>query len=71
MLSMAGQMAWEKRYLPRLHPPCVVDRLCGYNTEIKVPELSLCFIEIGTLAHTGVLVRTGLRWGSSPREGFR
>ena len=32
-------MAWEERYLPRLHPPCVVDRLCGYNTEIKVPCL--------------------------------
>ena len=29
-------MAWEERYLPRLHPPCVVDRLCGYLTEIKV-----------------------------------
>ena len=29
-------IAWEERYLPRLHPPCVVDRLCGYTTEIKV-----------------------------------
>ena len=24
-------IAWEERYLPRLHPPCVVDRLCGYS----------------------------------------
>ena len=30
-------IAWEGRYLPRLHPPCVVDRLCGYSTKIKVP----------------------------------
>ena len=28
-------IAWEERYLPWLHPPCV-DRLCGYLTEIKV-----------------------------------
>ena len=28
---------WDERYLPRLHPPCVVDQLCGYTTEIKVP----------------------------------
>ena len=34
-------IAWEERYLPRLHPPCVVDRLCGYTTEIKVPALVL------------------------------
>ena len=27
---------WEERYLPLLHPPCVVDRLCGYSTKIKV-----------------------------------
>ena len=27
-------MAWEERYLPRLYPPCVVDRLYGYTTEI-------------------------------------
>ena len=31
-------IAWEERYLPWLHPPCVVDRLCGYTTEIKVPR---------------------------------
>ena len=30
-------MAWNERYLPRLYPPCVVDRLYGYTTEIKVP----------------------------------
>ena len=29
-------IAWEERYLPRLHPPCVVDRLCGSSTRIKV-----------------------------------
>ena len=29
-------IAWEERYLPRLHPPCVVDRLCGYSMKIKV-----------------------------------
>ena len=34
-------IAWEERYLPRLHPPCVVDRLCGYVTEIKVPGFVL------------------------------
>ena len=31
-------ITWEE---PRLHPPCVVDRLCGYTTEIKVPGLVL------------------------------
>ena len=25
-------ITWEERYLPCLHPPCVVDRLCGYRT---------------------------------------
>ena len=34
-------MAWEERYLPWLYPPCVVDRLCGYMTEIKVPGFVL------------------------------
>ena len=34
-------IAWEERYLPRLHPPCVVDRLCGYITRIKVPGFVL------------------------------
>ena len=28
---------WEERYLPRLHPHCVVDRFFGYITRIKVP----------------------------------
>ena len=31
----------DERYLPRLHPPGVVDRLCGYTTEIKVPGFAL------------------------------
>ena len=31
-------ITWEERYLPRLHPPCVVDRWCGYRTwQIKGP----------------------------------
>ena len=34
-------IAWEEQYLPWLHPPCVVDRLCGYTTEIKVLGLVL------------------------------
>ena len=34
-------IAWEERYLPRLHPPCVVDRLGGYSTKIKVPGFVL------------------------------
>ena len=34
-------IAWEERYLPLLRPPCVVDRLCGYTTEIKVPGFVL------------------------------
>ena len=37
-------IAWEERYLPRLHPPCVVDRLCGYTTEIKVPAFVLMLL---------------------------
>ena len=32
---------WELRYLPRIFPPCVVDRLGCYLTEIKVPGLGL------------------------------
>ena len=34
-------IAWEKRCLPRLHPPCVVDRLFDYSTKIKVPGFVL------------------------------
>ena len=34
-------IAWEERYLPRLHPPCVVDRLRGYMMEIKIPGFVL------------------------------
>ena len=29
-------MAWREQYLPRLYPPCVVDRLHDVTTEIKV-----------------------------------
>ena len=32
---------WEQRYLPQIYPPCVVDRLGGYLTEIKEPGLVL------------------------------
>ena len=60
-------MAWEERYLP-LYPPCVVDRLCGYATDIKVAKFILIS---GTIAPGGVLVCAVLRWGSFPREGFR
>ena len=31
---------WELWYLPRMFPPCVVDRLADYLTEIKVPAWS-------------------------------
>ena len=34
-------IGWEQRYLPRIYPPCVVDRLGGCLTEIKVPGLVL------------------------------
>ena len=31
-------ITWEGGYLPRLRPPCDVDRLCGYKTwQIKAP----------------------------------
>ena len=36
---------WELRYLPRIYPSCVVDRLGGYLTEIKVPGLGLVLSE--------------------------
>ena len=36
-----GTIARDEQYLPRLHPPCVVDRLCGYKTKIKVPGIVL------------------------------
>ena len=32
---------WELQYLPRINPPCVVHRLGGYLTEIKVPGFGL------------------------------
>ena len=35
-------MAWEERYLPWLYPPCVVDRLCGYMTEINSTRRCAC-----------------------------
>ena len=56
-------IAWKERYLPRLHPPCVVDRLCGYSIEIKVPGFVLMLNRDRTLAPGGVLVRAGLRTG--------
>ena len=35
-------ITWEERYLPSLHPPCVVDRVCGYRTlQIKVPVFDI------------------------------
>ena len=29
---------WELRYLPRIYPPCVVDRLGGYLTELQLHD---------------------------------
>ena len=37
-------ITWEERYVPRLHPPCVVDRLCGHSTKIKVPVF-VCMLD--------------------------
>ena len=34
-------ITWKECDLPRLYPPCVVDRLCGYSTKIKVPVFVL------------------------------
>ena len=34
-------ITWEERYLPRLHPPCVVDRLCGYRTCVLLAGFGL------------------------------
>ena len=34
-------MAWTDSYLPRLYPPCVVNRVHGVTTKIKVPDVSL------------------------------
>ena len=36
---------WELRYLTRIYPPCVVDRLGGSLTEIRVPRLGLVLSE--------------------------
>ena len=44
---------WELRYLPRLYPPCVVDRVTDYLTEIKVPGWS--FVLSGDM-------NNGARW---------
>ena len=64
------KIAWEELYLPRLHPPCVVDRLCGYMTKIKVPGFVLMLNRDRNIRFGGVLVYAGLHWGS-PREGLR
>ena len=37
--------SWELWYLPRIYQPCVVNRLGGYLTEIKVPGLGLVLSE--------------------------
>ena len=36
---------WELQYLPRIYPPCVVHRLDGYLTKIKVPGFGLMLSE--------------------------
>ena len=43
--SCCRSTGWELRYLPRIYPPCVVNRLGGYLTEIKVPGLGLVLSE--------------------------
>ena len=70
MLGIAGQWPGKNGiYHGYIHPVlwigCVV-----IIRRSKYLELSLCLIGIGTLPPNGVLVRAGLRWGSSPREGF-
>ena len=47
-------MTWRELYLPRLYPPCVVDRLHDFVAEIKVPVCA--FMWIRTIAATGVRV---------------
>ena len=50
-------ITWEVGYLPRLHPPCDVDRLCDYMAwKIKGPV---------------VVIMTDRDENNSPREGFR
>ena len=63
-------MAWEERYLPRLHHPVVWIGCVAIVWRSTYLDLSLCLMGIGTLAPNGVLVRAGLRWGSFPQEGF-
>ena len=60
--------SWELRYLPRIYPPCVVHRLGGYLTEIKVPGFGL--VRTRTIAPGGVRVCAEHRWVFFPREGF-
>ena len=56
---------WDLRYLPRIYPPCVVNRLGGYLTEIKVPGLGLVLSEYknNSTWWCACMRRT-------PREGF-
>ena len=51
-------IAWEKRYLPRLHPPCVVDRLFGYRTKIKIPGFVLMLDRDRTISPLAVCLYT-------------
>ena len=65
---------WEPWYLPRMYPPCVVDRLADYLTEIKVPGWSFFLsgdMNNSTRRCVCNCVSTEHRWGSFPREGFR
>ena len=55
-------ITWEVVYLPCLHPPCDVDRLCDYMTwQIRGPVVAK------TIAPSGALLHAGLHWGSFPR----
>ena len=57
---------WELWYLPRIYPPCVVDRLGGYLTEIKVPGLSLVLSgDRNNSARRCAYLRGTLLWVSS------
>ena len=58
-------ITWKVGDLPRLHPPCDVDRLCDYMAwQIKGPVVAI-------MTDGDENNSPQLRWGSYPREGFR
>ena len=65
-------IAWEERYLPRLHPPCVVDRLCGYSMKkIKVPGFVHMLNRDRNISPRRYACMRGTSLGSFPQKGFR